>query len=195
LLSYHAYLIRSLLDAVSCPETPLVGVSVSEPIGPSGYVNPAETDPVPPEQLPLLGALPDPAPMQSLASPLEVCEAQIRELESMFSGMPSYIKALESRVSSLEPLFPQAQREELQVFEALAGANAIEARVSLLEHVTAHAQFAHVYPHRGPAAAPEEEVTGRQGGRNRKSGKVIPKDPTADSQRQRRIYLQRQAGQ
>jgi hypothetical protein len=50
----------------------LVGVSVSEPIGPSVDVHPAETDPVPPEQLPLLGALPDPAPMQSLVSPFEV---------------------------------------------------------------------------------------------------------------------------
>ena len=54
---------------------PLPGVSVSEPIGPVGEVHPAETDPVPPEQLPLLGALPDPAPMQSLTSPLEVFEA------------------------------------------------------------------------------------------------------------------------
>jgi hypothetical protein len=106
---------------------PLVGVSVSEPIGPSGDVHPAETDPVPPEQLPLLGALPDPAPMQSLASPFEVCEARIRELESMVASMSSYMEALESRVSSLEPLLPQAQRAELQVVEALAGANAIKA--------------------------------------------------------------------
>jgi hypothetical protein len=53
----------------------------------------------------------------------------------------------------------------------------------------AHAQFAHFYPHRGSAAAAEEEVTGRQGGRNRKPGQegleVIPKDPTADPQGQR----------
>jgi hypothetical protein len=45
---------------------PLVGVSISEPIGPSLDVHPAETDPVPPEQLPILGALSDPAPMQIL---------------------------------------------------------------------------------------------------------------------------------
>ena len=168
---------------------PLPGVSVSEPIGPVGEVHPAETDPVPPEQLPLLGALPDPAPMQSLASPLEVCEARIRELESMFAGMSSYVEALDSRVSSLEPLLPQAQHAELQVVEALAGANAIEARVSMLEQVTARAQFAHFDPHRGSAAAPEEEVMGRQGGKNRMSGQdvleVIPKDPTADPQGQR----------
>jgi hypothetical protein len=172
LLSYHAYPIRSLLDAVTCPETPLCRVSVSEPIVPSGDVYPAETDPVPPEQLPLLEALPDPSPMQSLASPLEVCEARIRERESIFDGMSSYIELLESCVSSLEPLLPQAQRAELQVFEALAGANAIEARVSLLEQVTARAHFAQFYPHRGTASATEEEVTGRQGGRNRKSGKL-----------------------
>jgi hypothetical protein len=54
--------------------SPLSGCPL-EPIGPSEGVHPAENDPVPPEQLPLLGALPDPAPMQSLASPLEVCEA------------------------------------------------------------------------------------------------------------------------
>jgi hypothetical protein len=88
-----------------------------------------------------------------------VCEALIRELESLLAGMSLYIEALESHVSSLEPLLPQAQRAELQVFEALAGANAIEARVSLLEQVTAHAQFAHFDPHRGSAAA--AEVTGR----------------------------------
>ena len=126
---------------------PLPGVSVSEPIGPVGEIHPAETGPVPPEQLPLLGALPDPAPMQSLASPLEVCEARIRELESMFAGMSSYVEALDSRVSSLEPLLRQAQRAELQVVEPLAGANAIEARVSMLEQVTARAQFAHFDPH------------------------------------------------
>jgi hypothetical protein len=79
----------------------------------------------------------------------------------------------------------QAQRAELQVVEALAGANAIEARVSLLERVTAHAQFAHFDPHRGSAAAAEEEVTDRQGGRNRKSGQAIP-NPTADPQGQRK---------
>jgi hypothetical protein len=117
-------------------------------------MHPAETDPVPPEQLPLLGALPDPAPMQSLASPLEVCEALIRELELMIASMSSYMEALESRVSSLEPLLPQAQRAELQVVEALAGANTIEARVSLLEQVTARAHFVHFDPHRGSAAAP-----------------------------------------
>jgi hypothetical protein len=50
----------------------------------------------------------------------------------MFAGMSSYIEALESRVSSLEPLLPQAQRAELQVVEALARANSIEARVSLV---------------------------------------------------------------
>jgi hypothetical protein len=168
---------------------PLVGVSVSEPTGPSVDMHPAETGPVPPEQLPLLGALPDPAPMQSLSSPLEVCEARIRELESLFASMSSYMEALESRVSSLEPLLPQAQRAELQVVEALAMANAIEARVSLLEQVTARAHFAHFDPHLGSAAAPEEEVTGRQGRRNRKSGQesleFIPKDPTADPQGQR----------
>jgi hypothetical protein len=168
---------------------PLVGVSVSEPIGPSGDVHPAETDPVPPEQLPLLGALPDPAPIQCLASPMEVLEARIRELEAMFADLSAYTATLESRVSILEPFLPQAQRAELQVVEALAGANAIEARVSLLEQVTARAHFAHFDPHRGSAAAPEEEVTGRQGGRNRKSGQesleVIPKDPTADPQGQR----------
>jgi hypothetical protein len=79
---------------------------------------------------------------------------------------------------------PQAQRAELQVIEALAEANAIEARVSLLEQVTARAHFAHFDTHRGSAAAPEEEVTGRQGGTNRNSGQVIPKDPTADPQGQ-----------
>jgi hypothetical protein len=135
---------------------------------------------------PLLGVLPDPAPMQSLDSPLEVCEARIRKLESLFASMSSYIEALESRVSSLEPLLPQAQRAELQIVETLAGPNAIEARVSLLEQVTAHAQFAHFNTHRGSAAAAEEEVTGRQGGRNRKSGQFIPKDPTADPQGQRK---------
>jgi hypothetical protein len=92
--------------------------------------------------------------------------------------MSSYIGALESRVSSLEPLLPEAQRAELQVVEALSGANAIEARMSLLEQVTAHAKFAHFDPHRGSAAAAEE------GGRNRTSGQVIPKDPTADPQGQ-----------
>jgi hypothetical protein len=79
--------------------------------------------------------------MQSPASPLEVCEARIRDLESLFSSMSSYTEALESRVSILEPLFPQAQRAELQVVEALAGANAIEARVSLLEQVIATRAF------------------------------------------------------
>jgi hypothetical protein len=91
--------------------------------------------------------------MQSLASPSVVCEARIRELESLFASMSSYIEALESRVSSLEPLLPQAQRAELQVVEALAGANDIEARVSLLEQVTARAHFAPFDPHRGSAAA------------------------------------------
>jgi hypothetical protein len=38
---------------------------------------------------PLVGALPDPAPMQSLASPLEVFEAGIRELEVMFADLSS----------------------------------------------------------------------------------------------------------
>jgi hypothetical protein len=33
-------------------KTPRFGVSFSDPIGPSGDVHPAETDPVPPEQLP-----------------------------------------------------------------------------------------------------------------------------------------------
>jgi hypothetical protein len=103
----------------------------------------------------------------------------------MFAGMSSYIEALESSVSSLEPLLSQAQRAELQVVEALAGANAIEARVSLLEQVTAHAKFTQFDQHRGSAAAAEEEVTGRQGGRNRKSGQVIPKDPKAEPQGQR----------
>jgi hypothetical protein len=98
--------------------------------------------------------------------------------------MPLYIEVLESRVSSLEPLLTQAQRAELQAVEALVGANEIKARVSLMEQVTARAHFAHFDPHRGSAAAPEEEVTGRQGGRNRKSGQVIPKDPTADRQGQ-----------
>jgi hypothetical protein len=60
---------------------------------------------------------------------------------------------------------PQGQRAELQVVEALAGANAIEAHVSLLEQLTSHAEFAHFDPHRGSAAAAEVEVTGRQGGR------------------------------
>jgi hypothetical protein len=59
----------------------------------------------------------------------------------MFASMSSYMEALESRVSSLEPLLPQAQRAELQVVEALDGANAIEARVSLLEQVTARAHL------------------------------------------------------
>jgi hypothetical protein len=103
----------------------------------------------------------------------------------MFAGMSSYIEALESRVSNLEPLLPQTQLAELQVVETLAGANAIKARVSVLEQVTAHAHVAHFDPHRGSAAAAEEEVTGRQGGRNRKSRQVIPKDPTADPKGQR----------
>jgi hypothetical protein len=175
LLSYHAYFLRSLIDAVSCLETPPCRVFVSEPIGPSGDVHPAEIDPVPLDQLPLLGALPDPAPMQSLASPLEVCEARIRELESLFASMSSYMEALESRVSSLEPLLPQAQRAELQVVEALAGANAIEARMSLLEQVTARAHFAPFEPHLGSAAAPEEEVTGRHGGRTGSPDKLSRK--------------------
>jgi hypothetical protein len=59
----------------------------------------------------------------------------------------------------------------------------------MLEQVTVLAQFAHFDPHRGAAAAPEEEVTGRQGGKKRKSGQesleVIEKDPTADPKRQR----------
>jgi hypothetical protein len=164
---------------------PLVGVSVSEPIGPSVDVHPAETDPVPPEQLPLLGALADPAPIESLASPLEVCEARILELESLFASISSYIEALESRVSILGPLLPKTQRAELQVVEALAVDNAIEASVSLLEQVTARANFSNFDPHHGSAAATEEDVTGRQGRRNRKSGQVIPKDATADPQGQR----------
>jgi hypothetical protein len=149
--SSGAYPTRSVVRKL-----PLVGISVSEPIGPSGDVHPAETDPVPPEKLSLPGALPDPAQMQSLASPLEVCEALIRDLESMFAGMSSYIEALESRVSSLETLLPQAQRAELQVVEALAGANAIEARLSLLEKAppTRSSRF---YTHRGSAVAAEEE--------------------------------------
>jgi hypothetical protein len=93
----------------------------------------------------------------------------------MFAGMSSHLEALESRVSSLAPLLPQAHRAVLQVFEALAVANAIEDRVYLLEQVTVHAQFERFDPHRGLAAAAEEEVTGRQGGRNRKSGHVIPR--------------------
>jgi hypothetical protein len=140
---------------------PIVGVSVSEPIGPSGDAHPAETDPVPPEQLPLLGVLPDPAPIQCLASQMEVLEARIRELESMFADISAYTETLESRISILESILPQAQLAELQVVEALAGANVIEARVSLLEQVTARAHFAHFDPHRGSAAAPEDEVTGR----------------------------------
>jgi hypothetical protein len=152
-------------------------------------VHPAETDPVPPGQLPLLGDLPDPAPIQNLASPLEVSEARIRDLEVMFADLSAYTATLESRISILEPLLPQAQRAELQVVEAVAGANAIEARVSILEQVTARAHFPHFDPHRGSAAAPEEEVTGRQCGKNRKSGQesleVIPKDPKADPQGQR----------
>jgi hypothetical protein len=84
-------------------------------------IAPAETDPVPPEQLPLLGSLPDPASMQSLVSQLVFFEARIRELESMFAGRSSYVEALESCVLSLDPLLPQAQRAELQVVEALAG--------------------------------------------------------------------------
>jgi hypothetical protein len=59
--------------------------------------------------------------------------AGVRGVESLFACISSYIEGLESRVSSLESLLPQAQRAELQVVEALAGANAIEARVSLLE--------------------------------------------------------------
>jgi hypothetical protein len=59
----------------------------------------------------------------------------------------------------------------------------------MLEQVTVLAQFAHFYPHRGAAAAPEEEVTGRPGGKNRKSGQeileVIAKDPTDDPKKQR----------
>jgi hypothetical protein len=73
---------------------------------------------------------------------------RIRELEAMFSDLSSYTATLESLISILEPLLPQAQRAELQVIEALAGANAIEPRVPLLEQVTAHAQFAHFDPHR-----------------------------------------------
>jgi hypothetical protein len=90
----------------------------------------------------------------------------------MFVDLYSYTATLESRISILEPLLPQAQRAELQVVEALAGSNVIETRVSVLEQVTARAHFAHFDPHRGSAAAPEEKVTGRQGGRN-KSGQVI----------------------
>jgi hypothetical protein len=163
---------------------PLFGVSVSGPIGPSGDVHPAETDPVPPEQLPLLGALPDPALIQCLAPPMEVLEARIRELEAMFADLSAYTATLEYRISILEHILPQTQRGELQVVEALAGANTIESRLSLLEQVTARAHFAHFDPNRGSAAAPEEEVTGRQGERNRKYGQesleIIPKDPTAD---------------
>jgi hypothetical protein len=105
---------------------------------------------------PLVGALPDPAPMQSLASPLEVFEAGIRELEVMFADLSSYTGTLESRIIILEPLLPEAQRAELQVVEALAVANAIESLVSMLEQVIARAHFAHFDPHRGSAAAPEE---------------------------------------
>jgi hypothetical protein len=87
-----------------------LGVSASEPICPAGERLPAETDIVPPDQLPLSRVYPVLAPMQSIsASPLEVLEAQIRELELMFAEMSSYTKALESRVSDLEPILPQVQ--------------------------------------------------------------------------------------
>jgi hypothetical protein len=83
----------------SVRSNPQLGVSASEPIGPAGERLPAETDIVPPEQLPLSGVYPVLAPMQSIsASPLEVCEARIRELELMFAEMSSYTKALESRI-------------------------------------------------------------------------------------------------
>jgi hypothetical protein len=62
-------------------------------------------------------------------------------------------------------------------------ANAIAASVNLLDQVTARAHFEHIVPYRG-SAAPAEEVTGCQGGRNRMSGHgisdSIPRDPTAD---------------
>jgi hypothetical protein len=91
----------------------------------------------------------------------------------MFEDLSSYTATLEFCISNLEPLMLQAQRAELQVVEAIAGANVIETRVSMLEQVTERAHFSNFDPHRGSAAASEEEVTGRQGGRN-KSGKVIP---------------------
>jgi hypothetical protein len=160
---------------------PNVGVSVSDPIGPSGDVHPAETNHVPPEQLPPLGALPDPPPMQRLASPLEGFGARIRELNVIFADLSSYTATLESRISNLWPFLPQGQRAELQVVEALTGAKDIEARLSLLEKVIARVQFALFDPHRGSAAASEEEVTGHQGGKNRKYGQesleFILKDP------------------
>jgi hypothetical protein len=182
--SSGAYTLRSAVRS-----NPHLGVSASEPIGPAGERLPAETDHVPPEQLPLSRVYPVSAPMQSIsASPLEVCEARIRELELMFAEMSSYTKALESRISDLEPVLPQVQDAEFKAVEALEGANAIAARVSLLEQVTARAHFEHIVPHRG-SAAPAEEVTGRQGGRNRMSGHgisdSIPRDPTADPQGQR----------
>jgi hypothetical protein len=163
--SSGAYSTRSAVRKLT-----LVGVSVSEPIGPSGDVQPAETYPVPPEQLPPLGALGDPAPMQSLDSPFEVCVALIRELEAMFAHLSSYTATLESHISNFESLLPQAQRAELQVVEDLARANDIETRVYVLEQVTTRAQFAHFDRNCGSAAYPEEEVMGRQGGKNRKSG-------------------------
>jgi hypothetical protein len=48
---------------------PQIGVSIREQIGSPGDVHSAETDLVPPEQHPLLGALSNPAPMKSLDSP------------------------------------------------------------------------------------------------------------------------------
>jgi hypothetical protein len=75
---------------------------------------------------------------------MQVLEARIRELEAMFADLPSYAATLESRIFILEPSLPQAQRAELKVFEALAGANAIEDRVCMLEQVTARAHFAHL---------------------------------------------------
>jgi hypothetical protein len=73
---------------------------------------------------------------------MEVLEARIRELEAMFADLSAYTATLESRVSILVPLLLQAQRAELQVVEALAGANTIKVRVSPLEQVTARAHFA-----------------------------------------------------
>jgi hypothetical protein len=86
---------------------PQIGVSIREQIGSHGDVHPAETDLVPPEQHPLLGALPNPAPMQGLDSPLEVCEALTRELESMLADFSSYTGTLESRIFSFRPILPQ----------------------------------------------------------------------------------------
>jgi hypothetical protein len=146
--SSGAYTLRSAVRS-----NPQLGVSASEPIGTAGERLPAETDIVPPEQLPLSGVYPVLAPMQSIsASPLEVCEAQIRELELMFAEMSSYTKALEFRISDLEPVLPQVQVAEFKAVEALEGANAVTARVSLLGQVIARAHFEHIVPYRGSAA-------------------------------------------